>query len=86
MASRKKAAEAPTSYVYPGPPSRPTPDPRVRELRATLDNYIAANADRPLGDCHEELLDIMNMAVKRGFDIGAIETKEGMIEWYERNS
>jgi len=80
---------AKTALTNGAAPSKPSTEPStsnqqptttwwLREERAQIDAYFAANASTPLGECKEDLLTLMQMVVTKAYEEGAEEMLEGI--------
>lgn len=62
----------------------PGTSPVFRQERAIFDEFVSSNAERPLGECKDELLVLINSCVKKAYYTGGEDMREGLIEEVRR--
>ncbi|MCF8825485.1 hypothetical protein KIP45_05150 [Xanthomonas campestris pv. raphani] len=78
-----------TALTKAAAPSKPSSEPStssqqpntiwwLREERAKIDAYFAANASKHLGECKEDLLALMQIVVTKAYEEGGEEMLEGI--------
>lgn len=48
--------------------------------REIFDNFVSSNAKKPLGECKEELLDLINSFIEKAYSLGGKDMREGLID------
>jgi hypothetical protein len=59
-------------------PATTSTTPWLREERAKIDAFFSANANRPLGECKEEILSLITMVAKKAYHEGGAEMEAGI--------
>lgn len=74
--SKKECSE---SYKNPKKTS-----PEFHNERDIFDDFINSNAHRPLGECKEELLLLINSFIKKSYSMGGQNMREGLIQEFNK--